>query len=139
MVRNWKNIALATVVPTIAAAGVVLSDSTGPAHGALLFSRGLPAENLNGNDANRSNIRWDTGVNSQEFYGDDFTIGTTGETYAIDRIRTWIVPGLSISDPANLGEWFESVTLFTGDRSGSDISPVATTDNFINDSNVTFT
>lgn len=139
MARNWKNIAIATVVFTIAAAGVVLESSTGPAHGALLFSRGLPAENLNSSGGDRSNIRWDTGANNQGFYGDDFTIGTAGETYALDKIRTWIVPGLSIGDPGNLGEWFESVTLFTGDGSGSDISPVATTDNFINDSNVTFT
>ena len=90
--------------------------------------RGLPAENLNSSREDRSNIRWDTGANNPGFYGDDFTIGTTGETYAIDKIRTWIVPGLSIGDPANLGDWFESITLFVGD--GPDVSPVVTTDNF---------
>ncbi len=133
-----KNIYILSIAAgTIASTSAVTVGFTASAQAALLFSRGLPAENLNSSGADRSNIRWATGANNPGFYGDDFTIGATGETYAIDKIRTWIVPGLMIGDPGDLGDWFESVTLFLGD--GPDVSPVATTDNFTSDSNVKFT
>ncbi|MBI3948902.1 MAG: hypothetical protein HY314_00365 [Acidobacteria bacterium] len=44
----------------------------------------------------------------------------------IDKIRTWTVPGaLGFGDPAYLGDRYESIALYGGKASDSQISPVA--------------
>ncbi|WP_424094861.1 hypothetical protein [Moorena producens] len=117
---------LAKVGVVFATASAVMLGYTSNAQAEMLFDRGLPTENLNNvSGANRSNVRWTTDAQNQGFSGDDFTIGNVEDTFVIDTIRTWMVPGLSIGDPDNLGDWFESLTLLTGLAAEDDISPLA--------------
>ncbi|NEP43320.1 MAG: PEP-CTERM sorting domain-containing protein [Okeania sp. SIO2H7] len=126
--NNWKKTALAKVGGAIAATSALLVGFATETQAALLFDRGLPTENLNDiSGPDRSNIRLATDLENLYFYGDDFTIGAEGETYKVDTIRTWVVPAFRISfdnagDPEELGDLFESVTLFTGAAEDSDIS-----------------
>ncbi|MEM8809047.1 MAG: hypothetical protein AAGF01_23760 [Cyanobacteria bacterium P01_G01_bin.38] len=84
----------------------------------MLFDRGLPAENLNIEpDPERSNIRWRGDFENGSFYGDDFIIGSLGERYVINHIRTWAVLGYSDygpSHPEQVGDWFSQVRLLGG-------------------------
>jgi hypothetical protein len=99
-----------TVLPVFAADSVLVVD------------RGLPRQNLN--DASgpvRSNVRW--GWNSHGFLGDDFTIGSAGERWVIDSIRTWAVPGVAGANLAHFGDFYQDVRLHFGQN---DLTPVAT-------------
>jgi hypothetical protein len=88
---------------------------------ALVVNRGLPQANLNNvSGAARSNVRWASGDTG--FMGDHFTIGSPGEQWVIDSIRTWAVPGLSEIDPDHLGDFYEDVRLYFG-SSGGDLTP----------------
>ncbi len=60
----------------------------------LLFDRGLPTANLNNvAGANRSNVAWasDNSTSPYTLIGDDFSIGTAGQTYHLDKITLWTV------------------------------------------------
>lgn len=85
---------------------VVLKNMTAaPAHSEeMLFDRGLPAENLNNIPGQpRSNVRWRAGVENESYYGDDFIVGSPGERYTINHIRTWVVLGNHASNAALSG------------------------------------
>jgi hypothetical protein len=91
---------------------------------ALLVDRGLPSANLNNAaSALRSNVQW--GMEGLYFNGDDFTIGTAGETYVIDTVRLWTAPAKSDQEPPALGDWFESVALAAGPAGGGALQPLA--------------
>jgi hypothetical protein len=47
----------------------------------------------------------------QGFFGDAFRIGSAGETWMIDTIRLWAVPGSSARCPRELGDRIEKLTL----------------------------
>lgn len=88
----------------------------------LVVDRGLPQINLNNSSGTvRSNVRW--GWYDQGFLGDTFTLGTAGERWVIDSIRTWTVPGDAKSQPAQLGDYYQDVRLYFG-RS-ADVTPLA--------------
>jgi len=90
----------------------------------LVVNRGLPQSNLNnGSGPVRSNVRW--GWHDHGFVGDGFTIGSPGERWVIDSIRTWAVPGDASHLPDHLADFFEDVRLYFG---GSDtgLTPVST-------------
>jgi hypothetical protein len=64
----------------------------------LLFDRGLPTTNLNNAaGADRCNVAWAYGdyyipnPSSYTTYGDDFSIGSSGSTYHLDKITLWTV------------------------------------------------
>jgi hypothetical protein len=88
----------------------------------LVVDRGLPQANLNAPAGQyRSNIRWslyDTG-----FLGDDFTVGASGESWVIDTIRVWTVPGANKKDPEYLGDYYQDVRLYFGDTE-SGLTPI---------------
>ena len=46
------------------------------------------------------------------FVGDDFVVGHDGETWVLDKIRTWAVAGSGRSSSADLGALFGKITLF---------------------------
>jgi hypothetical protein len=48
------------------------------------------------------------------FIGDHFRVGAAGEVWILDAIRTWVKPGLPVSQAASFGDAFESLTLFGG-------------------------
>ena len=52
----------------------------------------------------RSNIRWS--LYDSGFLGDDFTIGARGESWVIDAIRVWTVPGVK---PVIQSIWVTSI------------------------------
>jgi len=92
--------------------------------GKLVVDRGLPRANWN-NSAGmtaRSNVRWT--LYSQGFVGDDFVIGQPGETWVVNTLRVWAVPGAFGSDPANLGDVYQDLRLYVGGP-GEDLTPVA--------------
>lgn len=108
---QWKTASLyfALAFPVLAA---------GPA---LVVDRGLPQVNLNNSTGYRSNIRWS--LYDSGFLGDDFTVGATGESWVIDSIRVWTVPGANGHDPENLGDLYQDVRLYFGDTKGG-LTPV---------------
>jgi hypothetical protein len=110
---RWKtySIYFALALPVAAA---------GPA---LVVDRGLPQANLNNSTGYRSNIRWSSYESG--FLGDDFTVGAAGQSWVIDSIRVWTVPGVHGRDPENLGDSFQDVRLYFGDTLGG-LSPVMT-------------
>jgi hypothetical protein len=80
---------------------------------ALVVDRGLAQANLNGTSGDyRSNVRWSSYESG--FLGDDFVVGTAGETWAIDTIRVWTVPGVKATDPEHLGDFYHDVRLYFG-------------------------
>ena len=80
---------------------------------ALLVDRGLPQANLNNTSGDyRSNIRWS--LYDSGFLGDDFTVGAAGESWVIDTIRVWTVPGVHKTDPEHLGDFYQDVRLYFG-------------------------
>jgi hypothetical protein len=91
---------------------------------ALLVDRGLPQANLNNASGDyRSNIRWSSYEGG--FLGDDFTVGGLGESFVIDTIRVWTVPGVSAFDPDHLGDFYQDVRLYFGGSDDS-VTPVVT-------------
>ncbi|HTW66841.1 MAG TPA: hypothetical protein VME17_19615 [Bryobacteraceae bacterium] len=80
---------------------------------ALVVDRGLPQGNLNNAAGQyRSNIRWS--LYDSGFLGDDFTVGASGESWVIDSIRVWTVPGVNKVDPEHLGDYYQDVRLYFG-------------------------
>jgi hypothetical protein len=117
---------------------------TTQADAVLLFDRGLPETNLNNiSGSQRSNVVWATNAQNPGFFGDNFTIGNVGETYKIDNVRTWVVAGSSLNNSSNLGNWFESITLLTGNATDSNISSLISTnletDGTLSNSNISLT
>lgn len=103
----------------------LLTSSGGRAQAALLFDRGLPTQNINNtapnhsaSDLERSNVSWGfadslTSGNSYPV-GDDFLLGTTGQTYLVDTLRIWSVIGVA-DTPATISDHFwQSFTLWGG-------------------------
>lgn len=91
---------------------------------ALLVDRGLPQANLNNASGDyRSNVRWSSYDGG--FLGDDFTVGALGESWVIDTIRVWTVPGVSEVDPDHLGDFYQDVRLYFGGSDDS-VTPVVT-------------
>jgi hypothetical protein len=84
--------------------------------------RGLAQANLNGAAGDyRSNVRWS--LYDSGFLGDDFSVGAAGESWVIDAIRVWTVPGAASSEAEHLGDFYHDVRLyFGGDREG--LTPV---------------
>jgi hypothetical protein len=80
--------------------------------------RGLAQANLNSAAGDyRSNVRWS--LYDSGFLGDDFSVGAAGESWVIDTIRVWTVPGVASAEPAHLGDYYHDVRLyFGGDREG---------------------
>ncbi len=85
---------------------------------ALVVDRGLAQANLNNASGEyRSNVRWSS--YDSGFLGDDFSIGAAGESWVIDSIRVWTVPGAASSEAEHLGDFYHDVRLyFGGDREG---------------------
>jgi hypothetical protein len=110
---RWKTCSLyfALAWPVLAA---------GPA---LVVDRGLAQANLNNSTGYRSNIRWS--LYESGFLGDDFTVGAAGESWVIDTIRVWTVPGVNATDPEHLGDYYRDVRLYFGDAKDG-VSPIAT-------------
>lgn len=80
---------------------------------ALVVDRGLPQANLNVASGDyRSNIRWS--LYDSGFVGDDFTVGAAGESWVIDTIRVWTVPGVHAVNPEHLGDFYQDVRLYFG-------------------------
>jgi hypothetical protein len=80
---------------------------------ALLVNRGLPQANLNNASGDyRSNVRWS--LYDSGFLGDDFTVGVAGESWVIDTIRVWTVPGVHSKDVEHLGDFYQDVRLYFG-------------------------
>ncbi len=91
---------------------------------ALLVDRGLPQANLNNASGDyRSNIRWSSYEGG--FLGDDFTVGALGESFVVDTIRVWAVPGVNAFDPDHLGDFYQDVRLYFGGSDDS-VTPVVT-------------
>ncbi|HJZ96098.1 MAG TPA: hypothetical protein VKE70_06305 [Candidatus Solibacter sp.] len=88
----------------------------------LVVDRGLPKINLNNASGSvRSNVRW--GWHDKGFLGDDFKIGSPGERWIIDGIRTWTVPGTQAHHPDRIGDAFQDVRLYFG-SAAKDLTPV---------------
>ena len=91
---------------------------------ALLVDRGLPQANLNDTSRDyRSNVRWS--LYDSGFLGDDFTVGAVGESWVIDTVRVWTVPGGNKIDPEHLGDYYQDLRLYFGGLDGG-LSPVVT-------------
>jgi hypothetical protein len=88
----------------------------------MVFDRGLPTAGLNNVGCvappicpARSNVSFapDSNGPATMLGGDDFTIGTVGQTWVVTGIRTWTV---GYGDPAtfHLGNEYSDVSLYTG-------------------------
>jgi hypothetical protein len=109
---HWLALSLALTCPLLA---------EGPA---MVVDRGLPQANLNNASGDyRSNIRWSSYESG--FLGDDFTVGAAGESWVIDTIRVWTVPGVNATDPEHLGDFYRDVRLYFGDAD-SGVTPLVT-------------
>jgi len=112
-----RSVALSLVVAGLLSMTVVANASS------VLFDRGLPAANLN-DGAARSNVCWaepdpTTGRPSNYFDGDDFTIGTAGQSYVIDSITVWGAQYNPLSTDIN------NITLYVG-KNGETLNQVST-------------
>jgi len=91
---------------------------------ALVVNRGLPQANLNNVSGDyRSNVRWS--LYDSGFLGDDFTVGAAGESWVIDSIRVWTVPGVTETDPEHLGDFYQDVRLYVG-GANEGLTPIVT-------------
>jgi hypothetical protein len=106
----------------VAAAAAAMSFTTA-ASAVLLFDRGLPNANLNdGAGANRSNVSWGSYSvgNDMFFHGDDFSVGSAGQQYVIDRIVVW---GVQV-DPLDTD--ISDISLYVGKSSVGTLNRIAT-------------
>jgi hypothetical protein len=104
--------------------GVLLTLPAWAGDSAVVVDRGLPQANLNNvSGPQRSNVRW--GWQEEGFLGDSFSIGAPGETWVIDSIRTWVVPGNAAHAHRNLGDYYKDVRLYLGGQE-DDLTPVST-------------
>src|SRR5437016_8565776 len=102
--------------------GMVMALPAFAADSTLVVDRGLPQVNLNNASGPvRSNVRW--GWHEHGFLGDDFTIGSPGERWVIDSIRTWTVPGTEGAVLPHLGDFYQDVRLHLGK---TDLTPIST-------------
>ena len=91
---------------------------------ALVVNRGLPQANLNNASGDyRSNVRWS--LYDSGFLGDDFTVGAPGESWVIDSIRVWTVPGVNETDAEHLGDFYHDIRLYIG-AADEGLTPIAT-------------
>jgi hypothetical protein len=91
---------------------------------ALVVDRGLAQANLNNASGGyRSNVRWS--LYDSGFLGDDFAVGAAGESWVIDTIRVWTVPGVNAKDPEHLGDFYQDVRLYFGGANES-LTPIVT-------------
>jgi len=90
----------------------------------LVVNRGLPTANLNNAaGASRSNVAWSFG--NDYITGDDFTIGSAGQSWVITKIRTWSINGTP--ETAEMGDRFSSVSLYGGTASAYlPLTPIST-------------
>jgi hypothetical protein len=104
--------------------GFVLTLPVFAAGPALVVDRGLPQANLNNASGDyRSNVRWSSYESG--FLGDDFTVGVPGESWVIDSIRVWTVPGAGKADPDHLGDFYQDIRLYFGGGEES-LTPIVT-------------
>jgi hypothetical protein len=95
------------VLATVGFGGAAFSAPSSPT-----FDRGLPTANLNNAAGNsRSNVAWSNG--NDYVSGDDFTIGSAGQTWVVKQIRTWTVPS-DTGGPFSFGDEYSSVSLYFG-------------------------
>lgn len=88
-------------------------------------NRGLPAANLNNvAGANRSNVAWSFG--NDWITGDDFTVGSAGQTWVVTGLRTWATAGSPTDTSFQLGDRFDSVSLYGGPSSPGGVSLIST-------------
>ena len=106
----------------------------GALSGTPAVDRGLPSANLNNAaGANRSNVAWSNG--NDFISGDDFTVGATGQTWVVTGIRTWSVAGHTDNASFQLGDLFDSVSLYGGPANPGGVSLI-TSGTLAADSNV---
>ncbi len=80
----------------------------------LIVDRGLPgtgSENAVSQPV-RQRVGWN--LTGGVFVTDDFVVGQRGESWVIDKVRTWGVPGSKSGGNAALGDLFERITLYGG-------------------------
>ncbi len=88
-------------------------------------NRGLPTSNLNNvAGASRSNVAWSFG--NDWITGDDFTVGSTGETWVVTDLRTWATAGSATDASFRLGDRFNSVSLYGGPANPGGVSLLTT-------------
>jgi hypothetical protein len=79
-------------------------------HGAaLLVDRGLPAADSQGI---RLRVSWS--AKDGIIVTDHFMLGEPGESWVIDKVRTWAVPGLEPGGLSSLGDLFDRISLYGG-------------------------
>jgi hypothetical protein len=84
--------------------------------GTVLFDRPLPVDNLNNAaGSNRSNVAWaDVPGDNTTFnwsYGDDFTLGTTGQSFSVSSLTLWVIGD---SAHSSFNSIFSSLSLLGG-------------------------
>ncbi len=90
----------------------VVGLASATAQAAILVDRGLPTEYLNNSAGNnRSNVTWQS-TNDGGFIGDDFVIGTVGQTYLVDSLTVWGAQYNPLSDDVN------NISLYLGKAGG---------------------
>ena len=123
---NFMGISTDTALKSLLIAlALAISSSSSGARAALLFDRGLPTENINNpapnnpaSDQDRSNISWGFADQLSSGYsypiGDDFALGTTGQTYVVDTLRVWAVIGVANTAATIPDNFWQSFTLWGG-------------------------
>lgn len=123
--ENPEEIALMKNQPISAAVLFLIALPAGAADSVLVVDRGLPQANVNNVSVDsRSNVRWSS--EDHGFVGDDFTVGAPGETWVIDKIRTWAVPQISVTSSKHLGDLYQDIRLYFGSTSNA-LTPIAST------------
>lgn len=114
-----------TALKLLLLALAVATSSDRAAQAAMLFDRGLPTQNINNPapnnpapDSDRSNISWGFAdkIGSGYSYpvGDDFSLGTSGQTYLVDTLRVWAVIGVADTAATIPNNFWRSFTLWGG-------------------------
>ncbi|MCL5104292.1 MAG: PA14 domain-containing protein [Armatimonadetes bacterium] len=87
-----------------------------PSGSTCVYDLGLPTSDLNNiAGPDRCNIRW-SDSSTDIGYGDIFSLTANK---VIDRVRVWIVPDMPVLPAYNLGDYFQSITLYTATVTGS--------------------
>lgn len=128
---SWRLTSFVVVILAMAVTGTALASASAskPATtvkgSVLAFDRGLPTANLNNAaGANRSNVAW--AVDNTYVTGDNFTIGTRGQLWQIDKIRVWTATGLVSNTAYVLGNDYSNLSLYLGAATPGAVKLVAT-------------
>ena len=93
---------------------ITVQDVTAPDWIAPIFRRDMPLANVNNAaGSNRCNVGWADGANPDDYYTDDFKLGTSSDGFwTINKVVVWGLAGYTDDPDFQLEDFFNDISLY---------------------------